>query len=376
MRHTFLTLLLLVWLSFPSLLQAKEAKYLDNHSCKECHETIYEEYQSSSHSKSYFTNELHRKVADKANDKKYDCATCHMPMADNIDDLISGKARPNKDNKTHSDGVSCFFCHTIAYVKQSHNFNINIKARQAKNFKPTLYGLLDDAEDSDKHSSVKNSVYAQKVCAGCHSHKVNENNVTIFRAMKPKQRSQSCITCHMPEIDGGIEKLNKKTRSHHASHKFLGIHDEEFRATGIDIEIDKKDNNLLIVLTNKMEHPLIIQAARVKYIEIEIQSKDNIIWKNYQKNPNEDKQGYFTSNFSKHGKEIVIPSGSTKGTITNLDAKETRTLSYNTPIIKKGYKVTVSMFVQLAKPECLKVLDLKDKSLIEPLLMKRVEKVF
>ena len=34
-------------------------------------EKIYEEYQTSSHSKGYFTNELHRLIADKVNLKKY-----------------------------------------------------------------------------------------------------------------------------------------------------------------------------------------------------------------------------------------------------------------------------------------------------------------
>ena len=375
MRGSFFTLVVLLWGFLSTFLLSAETKYLDNHSCKECHERIYDEYQSSSHSKSYFTNELHRKIADKVSTEKYDCATCHMPMANNISDLISGKARPNKDNKTHSDGVSCFFCHTIAYVKQSHAFNVNIKAKQAKNFKPTLYGLLDDAEDSDKHSSVKNPVYSQKACTGCHSHKLNENNVTIFRAMQPKQSGKSCIICHMPEIDGGIEKLNKKTRSHHASHKFLGIHDKEFRATGMDIEICAKVDKLLVTLTNKMEHPLIIQAARVKYLEIEIVSNGKVIWRNYKENPSEDKQGYFTSNFTKDGDNVIIPSGATKGSTNNIEAKEVKTLTYMTPNITKGDKVIITLFVQLARPECLSVIDLEDKSIIEPIVMKKVEKI-
>jgi len=375
MRNFSLFFLLILLSFFPHLLFSSDAKYLDNHSCQECHEKIYEEYSSSSHSRSYFNNELHRKIADKVSEKKYKCATCHMPMADNLSDLLSGKARPDKNNKTHTDGVSCFFCHTIAYVKEAHAFNINTKARQAKGFKPTLYGLLNDAEDSDKHSSVKNPVYAKKVCTGCHSHKRNENNVTIFRAMQVKEGSQSCITCHMPEIDGGIEKMNKKTRSHHASHKFLGIHDKAFRAKGIDINISVEKQKLLITLTNKMDHPLIIQPARVKYLSIEIYSQNQLIWQNYTNEPKEDTQAYFSSSFLKDGHPIIIPAHSTDVQNNNLKARETKSLYYTTPKLSKGDKITVSLYLQLAKEECLSIIELENQEIVKPLLMKRIEKV-
>ncbi|HHO65140.1 MAG TPA: hypothetical protein ENJ71_01330, partial [Epsilonproteobacteria bacterium] len=88
-----------------SSLQAKD-KYKDNYSCSECHEKIYEEYKSSYHSPGYFNDILNRKIADKVSVKKYDCATCHMPMANNLKDIVTGKARPDKNNKTHTDAVS------------------------------------------------------------------------------------------------------------------------------------------------------------------------------------------------------------------------------------------------------------------------------
>ncbi len=369
MYHFILSLLL------STLLYSQTQKYLDNHSCQECHEKIYDEYLSSAHSQSYFTNELHRKISQRADPDSYKCAVCHMPMANNLPKLISGEAKPDKNNKTHSDGVSCFFCHTIAYVKEAHKFNINTKSRQAKGFKPTLYGLLDDAEDSDKHSSVKNPVYAKKVCTGCHSHKLNDNNVTIFRAMKPHQESQSCISCHMPEIDGGVEKLNKRSRLHHASHKFLGIHDPNFRTKGVDINITTAPNKLIVTLINKMQHPLIIQPARVKYIKIEIISDKKTIWQNYKKSPKEDKQGYFSTIFSIGKQLITIPANATTAKINNLDAKEIRNLEYKTPELSKGDRVKITLFAILAKPECLSVVELEDENITKPIEIKSVEVV-
>ena len=39
------------------------AEYLTNKSCQECHPDIYDEYQSSWHSKTWFNDTLHREVA-------------------------------------------------------------------------------------------------------------------------------------------------------------------------------------------------------------------------------------------------------------------------------------------------------------------------
>ena len=351
-----------------------EAKYLDNHSCNECHEKIYEEYQVSAHAKGYFTDELHRAIANRVSTKKYDCASCHMPMADNIEALINGDARPDINNKTHTDAISCYFCHTIAYVKTAHKQNINIKARQAKNFKPTLYGRLDNPDDSDKHSSSKNPIYGKKVCMGCHSHEVNDNNVTIFRAMQEKQDSIDCIKCHMPEISGGAEKMDKRSRGRHASHKFLGIHDKEFRKKGLDINISTTSNSIDIKLTNKMGHPLIIQPARVKYLEVKVLRDAKEIWRNYKNEPNEDKKAFFEYQFKdKDANKIIIPKTSHSRKTNNIEMKESKTISYKDVKLKKDDKIIVTLFVRFAKKDCQIVVSLKDEIFKKAYVMKSVE---
>ncbi len=365
------SILFLVLLGFLSLL-AKD-KYMDNHACNECHEKIYEEYQSSAHAKGYFTDELHREIADHVDTQKYSCAVCHMPMADNLQDLIDGKARPDKNNKTHTDAISCYFCHTIAYVKKSHKFNINTKARQAKNFKPTLYGRLDHPDESDKHSSSKNPIYGQKVCMGCHSHKLNDQNVTIFRAMEEHQDSIKCIECHMPEIAGGAEKMDKRARGRHASHKFLGIHDSVFRATGVDINITTTNGGVDIKLTNKMGHPLIIQPARVKYLELKVLRDGKTIWRNYKNHPSEDSKVYFEYRFKdKSGERVIIPATAYSGESTNLDAHKSKTLHYDIDL-KKGDLIQATMYVRLAKEDCQSVITLRDEIFKRRLILKRLE---
>jgi hypothetical protein len=356
------------------LLNLVQSKYLDNHSCKECHEKIYNEFESSAHAKSFFTDELHRKIALKVDSKKYGCAFCHMPGANNLKDLVDGKARPDIKNVTHTDGVSCYFCHTIAYVKKAHKFNINTKARQAKNYKPSFFGDLKNPDDSDKHSSLHNPIYNKIVCMGCHSHKLNDYNVTVFKAMDKKQDSKECIKCHMPLIEGGVEKMDKRARGHHKSHKFLGIRDVKFRATGVDINITLDKNGFDVILKNKMAHPLIIQPARAKYLEIKILRDGKTIWQNYKKSPKEDAKAYFAYSFKKDGKPIIIPDQATSFSVNNLEAKKTKVFKYHTPKLKKGDIIEVNFWVQLAKDDCKKVINLEDKSYLKPMLIKSIYK--
>jgi hypothetical protein len=190
--------------------------------------------------------------------------------------------------------------------------------------------------------------------------------------MDKKQDSLGCIKCHMPEVSGGAEKMDKRSRGHHASHKFLGIHDVEFRKTGVDINISTIDKKLSIKLTNKMGHPLIIQPARAKFLKITISRAGKIIWKNYTKKPSEDKQGYFAYSFKEDSQKVIIPAHATKGSVYNLEAKETKVLEYTLPLLQKSDKITVGLYLQLAKSDCAKVIDLNDSNLTQPQRMKEV----
>jgi len=154
----------------------------------------------------------------------------------------------------------------------------------------------------------------------------------------------------------------------------LGIYDKEMRSKGVDINISVDGKVLNIEMTNKMDHPLIIQAARVKYLEIKLLRDDKLIWKNFDKHPSEDKDTYFASSFKKDGEKIIIPATATEhGTINNLKAKDTKYFRYNLDNIKSGDKVVVSLYLKLAKDDCLKVIDIKDTKLNTPILMKSVD---
>jgi len=349
------------------------AEYKSNKSCKECHEKIYDEYRMSAHSKGFFTDELHREVALKASPKRYECAVCHMPAANNMSDILSGNAFPDPSNVTHTDAVSCYFCHTIAYVKESHKFNINLPAKQAEGYKPSLFGSLKDPDHNDKHSALHSPIYRANACKGCHSHKLNDFNTTIFEAMKPGEDSKECIKCHMPMLPGGVEKLNHKNRTEHMSHRFLGIRDENFRKKGVDIAVTSKANTIMVTLVNKMPHPLIIQPARAKYLRVSVLRGDKKIWSNYKNSPEEDRKSYFAYIFKKNGKRINIPATATETIAHNLPAKGSLKLEYRVPSLESGDIVKVELILRLAKRDCSKVVTLKEYIWTEEQIIKSVE---
>jgi len=365
-------LFFLLFTLFSSLLSAK---YLTNESCKECHEDIYYEYKSSYHAKTYFNDELHRKVANVVNTKKYECASCHMPAAQNIKALENGEKRLDETDVQESDAISCFFCHQIGYVKEAHEKDIIYVAKKPAGYKPAMFGSLKNPDESDKHEMLHNPIYKKNVCLGCHSHKRNTHDVMVFNAIKNVRDTTECIQCHMPYINGGAEKTNKRARTQHHSHTFSGIHSIEMRKKAVDIALKIQDTNTLhVTLTNKMSHPLIIQAARMKYVEIKLLRDGKVIWKNFSKTPLEDKQGCFVIEFAdKQNNPVAIPAFAYKRAfVHNLEAKESQTLIYHLPSLQKGDSIEVSLFVILAKPSCQKVLDLQDNNLKKPLLMRKV----
>jgi hypothetical protein len=190
--------------------------------------------------------------------------------------------------------------------------------------------------------------------------------------MKPKQDSLGCIKCHMPELTGGAEKMDKRARGDHASHKFLGIYDKKFRATGLDIHISTSKNRIEIKLTNKMGHPLIVQPARAKYLVVKVFREGKEIWRNYKTNPKEDKEVFFEYRFkNREGEKIIIPAHAYSGEATNLDAKESKTIKYSIDL-QKGDTIKATMFVRFAKQDCKSVITLKDTLFKKEQILKEI----
>ncbi|NPA74077.1 MAG: hypothetical protein GXO12_05135, partial [Epsilonproteobacteria bacterium] len=226
-------------------------------------------------------------------------------------------------------------------------------------------------DTNDKHSSLHSPIYDKFVCKGCHSHKRNENDLLIFKAMDDKEDSKECIKCHMPYIPGGNENMNKRARTKHRSHYFAGIHNAEMREKSVDIKLDVDKDSITVTLKNKMSHPLIIQPAREMYLRVLVKRGDKNIWSNEK-----DKNSYFKYEYLKGKKDIVIPYDATSYKwYNNLEGNSTKVFKYKVPNLKSKDRVEASFYMVIAKKDCLDDVGLNGNELGDALLAKKVEKI-
>ena len=239
---TFFKLLILIFLLTTNNLFSK---YLDSKSCNECHSSIYKEHTTSMHHKSaIFTDELHTKMKEAISPRKYSCAICHTPAVKNLRPLMEGTSQPSPFDNRLKDGVSCSYCHQISKVIFTKHQGINFSTFK-ENLKPTFFANLENPEDSSKHNSSSNTeIYSNnQVCMGCHSHKINKNDIEICSTLDEIGKTSDCISCHMPKEKGAPTKLNAKLRTEHTSHKFLGVHSQEMVKKAVELKLKQLNKN-------------------------------------------------------------------------------------------------------------------------------------
>jgi hypothetical protein len=99
------------------------------------------------------------------------------------------------------------------------------------------------------------------------------------------------------------------------------------------------------------------------------------IWKNYNKEPNEDKEVFFEYRFKdKEGKKVIIPAHAYSRESNNLDAKASKTVSYSIQL-QKGDIIKATMSVRFAKKDCQSVVTLKDELLKTAHILKEEVKI-
>ncbi|CAK8711750.1 Cytochrome c554 and c-prime [Candidatus Electrothrix laxa] len=328
--------------------------------CASCHPTIYKEWLESFHAKSSALEDpahgaVHqafvKAMEEKGKKGNYHCANCHAPMADNIKDLMAGKAELDSKNWTHTEGTGCAFCHRIESIVEKEKFN------QYKLNKDGSFHTSRPAKEGLPHKTGQSDLFGEgKVCMGCHSHKINGKGVPICQ-MKDEAQG-NCLECHMPEIEGrSTVGTDGKT---HRSHKMPGGHDIEMlkKATTLDAEVHSKgkERNLVVTVKNIIKHTFpSTNPMRIAFVKVVAKDKDGKkVWENFKESPLEDKQALFFKAF-KAGDKKGVPSWAADGIAfdTRLKAGETREITYSLadPTISQ---VDVMLIYRLFPPKAIK----------------------
>ena len=275
-----------------------------NETCKGCHPTIYNEYNTSLHKKStIYEDKIHKAIWDLHPGKKkgkYVCAKCHTPTDKRVLNALKNKkeALPKNDIAQHN-AISCIACHSIKSIeehKKPHNKNIsvnndkkrpvlfaaNINNRNGQityKEETSFFGMFKSTSGSPYHDiDYRNkNFYNGNICMGCHQHKANKHGQEVCETDKEGSidEKSNCITCHMPKINGTATTI--KITKQHTFHGFAGTTNRpDMLSQYVNLDFKKLDNGFEIVVTNKAKHNLLLHPLRLAKLNIAVTSDSKI----------------------------------------------------------------------------------------------------
>jgi Cytochrome c554 and c-prime len=259
----FMKYLLILFFIFWPLTAFPEYKTLDDlakaysdESCKACHASIYEEWQSSRHAHSVvnsvgitsqFIHDLlkdWKKPLNKENLMR--CMDCHAPqlkdasesLAKEVAELIVAAAEGKDDAKKREAekllsklNVNCIIC---------HNMKVAIEKNLKGEPKPGVYygisGRPSPAHGTEKSTAIQSSLF----CGQCHMFYSPPDREIIFcsslyesyqDAYRGRGGTETCQDCHMKTKNRG--------------HRIPGGHQVEMVKEGIGIDVEAVGVKLL-----------------------------------------------------------------------------------------------------------------------------------
>ena len=338
--------------------------------CKSCHPTIYNEFQTSFHKKSSIKeDEVHKAVWEKHPAKakgNYKCAKCHTPNS--------------PKEQQHQQGITCISCHTIKSVEEHSKSNKNIYETKDKTFYSAQKGMEDKKivyEEKGSWLGLRKKTigspyhdidyrnqdfYTGKVCMGCHSHKQNGKGFDVCRTdMKgAEDKKSNCISCHMPQVKGSATTIRESKT--HAFHGFAGVRNApEMLSKHIDISYKVSESGFKIIVENKAPHNLLTHPLRVVQLKTTLKREGTL---------KELKTYTFVKVIGTKGKPSM-PWLATQIVKDNMiKANEKRVVSFDTKL-KNGDEIETKLGYYIVNPKAVKKLGLeKNKALSRFILLK------
>ena len=355
LKIAFLTTIAL----YALLANDKAHTFAKNEECKNCHGQIYNEFTNSMHAHSIPQKDpIHNAVWSKhpLNKKKqrYGCGKCHTPAANDLDKMLTKglKALPDSNNTTHTEGISCAYCHRIEKIEKHKKSNTNIIATQEKHY----FGTRKEHADSPFHAiSVNENKLMQNgnVCIGCHSHKANKFGLNVCSTnIANELDGANCVSCHMPKVKGSVSDMTQ--RKTHAFHGFAGSHfHSDMLQKYVNISLLREIDDFIVNIDNQTSHALLLHPLRVAVLKVNVIRDGKII-------KLEDK--VFVRVIGDNGKPAMPWKASTTLRDTMIKANEKRSVKYNFAL-QKGDSVEVVLGWYLVNPKALNKLNLQDEKI-------------
>ncbi|MBV9769531.1 MAG: tetratricopeptide repeat protein [Bryobacterales bacterium] len=227
--------------------------FMDSEACGECHKTIYQEWNGSSHHFASFNNQFYRKAIEYMQDTQGSpqaskwCAGCH-DHAVFFNGRFEKPIEPQIDTPEARAGLACTSCHAIVRVDSTmgnNGFTIEYPPlHQLMISKNKIIRTIADFmtylnPEPHRETFLKPFMTAQasEFCSTCHKVHLDipVNNYRWFRGFNDYDnwqasgfgegarsfyyppKSQTCVNCHMP-LESSKDAGNRNGKIH--SHRF------------------------------------------------------------------------------------------------------------------------------------------------------------
>lgn len=351
----------LVWL--PAFVGAEEASgasdapskphHISAKVCKQCHETIYEQWQGSMHAKStaledpihggFYRFVIGNPAEENVRTKKgaYPvCLHCHSPSA-------AQDGKTDLDSKvSYSEGVNCMACHLLKKYNGLDQpdgslkygvatYDVSAKAIQGSSGKNyTTNPTAANQADPNFHPfplEGNSMMRTSNACMGCHDRRNNSKGVPLCVTGKEYEKSSTfvaCQTCHMPKTNGVTD------------HSLAGGHGTgKMRSSLIldaSLEANADSAKATATLTNPLPHAFPTGAPfRNFYLKVTAyDQQENVVWRNFENHPmKEDPKSLFVVVLGDtDGKPTGPPTATQILKDARLQPNETRIIEYDIPV--------------------------------------------
>lgn len=215
---------------------------LDPETCERCHPRHYREWLGSMHA--YAAEDpvfraMNARGQRETNGALGDfCVRCHAPMA--VELRLTEDGLDLDDVPRHLQGVTCYFCHTVAAVEGTHNNPLRLTRNDV------MLGAVRDPVETPAHRSGysplldETTMESADLCGSCHDI-VTQAGVHLERTYlewgesfmsdvdplsgQAAQYGQRCGTCHMGQpIEGPIaDAPGVRADRYFHSHLMVGV---------------------------------------------------------------------------------------------------------------------------------------------------------
>lgn len=204
--------------------------------CGECHEKMYDEWETSAHANAA-SSPLYKLAVADAKDKA--CDRCHAPLLQLAPKDIVG-----------TEGITCDVCHTLrdpAPGKDGGHFTLAVDDM-------IKYGPRCDLEDHYFHRMGCSPEHSEaRICGACHLWEPGGLPVLTeyadWKAGPLAAKGTQCQDCHMPD-ERAVIATGSPVRKGVPHHGLLGIaNDLRRRALELEVTVSHDDDKLAAALT-------------------------------------------------------------------------------------------------------------------------------